>query len=174
VNVRHDRTVMRLTTNRLYYSSRAWATPCRAASLPLSPFPWAQSCSLWEQGVWPGGSAVGDRNQQFISGYWPSDDAPTKHAGRHGRIHVTGGRGWCRFGSHLALYSMYLYSTPRVWSSLTVDCVRQNVSSHTYLRPAAGRSGYWLLVAYRTLALGVRAYNTALAYTVLTYTALTY
>ena len=37
-----------------------------------------------------------------ISGYWPGGDAPTRHAGRHGRIHVTGERGWCHFGSHLS------------------------------------------------------------------------
>ena len=31
--------------------------------------PWAQSSSLWEQEVWPGGSAVVDRNQLFDSSF---------------------------------------------------------------------------------------------------------
>ena len=37
--------------------------------LPPSPSPWAQSSSLWEHEVWPGGSAVVDRNQLFDSSF---------------------------------------------------------------------------------------------------------
>jgi hypothetical protein len=85
--------------------------------------PWAQSSSLWEQEVWPGGSAVVDRNQLFDSpfpgkGLEAGGDAPTRYAGRHGRTYLAGERGWCHFGSHLALYILSLLSLlSRGWKS---------------------------------------------------------
>ena len=64
VDVRRERTIVRLANNLLFYGHGLFA--CRAASLPPSSSPWALSSSQRKQGVWPGGSAVVDRNQQFV------------------------------------------------------------------------------------------------------------
>ena len=67
MNILRERTIMRLANNLLFYWHELFA--CRAALCRPRHPPWALSSSQRKQGVWPGGSAVVDRNQLFDSSF---------------------------------------------------------------------------------------------------------